>query len=53
MSLPNCWIGKFYIAWVSIGVGRGGRVPTFRPEGVSIRNVLTLFQFIKQIYKHI
>ena len=31
----------------------GARPPTFRPEGVSIGNVLILFQFIKQIYRHI
>ena len=31
----------------------GDAYPTFRPEGVSIGNVLVLFQFIKQIYTHI
>ena len=31
----------------------GARPPTFRPEGVSLGNVLILLQFIKQIYRHI
>ena len=31
----------------------GDAYPTFRPEGVSIGNVLVLCQFIKQIYTHI
>ena len=56
ISLPKCWIGKFYTgtAWASISGGRGGCVPpTFRPEVVSIGNVFILFQFIKQIYRHI
>ena len=34
----------------SVGT-RGTRPSTFQPEGASIGNVLTLFQFIKQIYR--
>ena len=40
----------------SMGVdqwGKRGTLTTPRPEGVSIGNVLILFQFIKQIYRHI
>ena len=54
----KCWIGTFTTgtAWASISGGGGGArgmLTTPRPEGVSIGNVLILFQFIKQIYRHI